>query len=64
MKLLVCECGGTPQITHSPEKELYFVSCPKCKSSTPEYSYLNDALRMWNTWCWKLDYGLPKDATA
>jgi hypothetical protein len=65
MKLNVCECGGTPQITHNTEdRDLYSVSCPQCNSSTPEYSYFKDAERMWNNWCFRLGYCVPEDATA
>jgi len=64
MKLIVCECGGSPQITQNLEENLYSVSCPQCSSSTPEYSNFRDAQRMWNNWCWRLGYCVPEDAMA
>jgi hypothetical protein len=63
MELHVCECGDTPRIVFNIEgKSLITVSCPECLSTTPRYEELKDAISMWNTWCWKLEYSLALDA--
>ena len=58
-----CECGGTPHNTRIEEGP-YSVSCPLCRSSTPDYREVIYAQRMWNNWCWKLKYCVPDDAIA
>ena len=57
MKLYDCDCGGIPlSATTNEGIGWYFVFCPKCGSSTPDYDYEGDALRMWNLWCCKSAY--------
>jgi hypothetical protein len=65
MKLHVCECGGTPHISFNIEgKNLFTVSCPTCGTSTPEYDDLKAAQRIWNLWCWKMEYWDTEDAAV
>ena len=64
MKLKGCECGGTPELVHDLENNLYSVECPQCNSTTPQYSYIDDSQQMWNTWCFKAGYCTPEHDTA
>lgn len=62
MKLLDCECGGSPYVTFDIEDEnLFTISCPICGTSTPEYKDLNKAQIVWNTLCWKMVYWDTED---
>ena len=57
MRLLTCDCGGTPKSTNSDDDiSWYYVHCPQCGSSTPEYDVEKEAQLMWNLRCCKSVY--------
>jgi hypothetical protein len=55
MKLNDCGCGGSPQVVYTFDPHIQFaVSCPVCGNTTPDFKDLKEAVKKWNTCCWKI----------